>query len=82
MKRALHGYIANFVLSLPSGLPLLLRIVEVRSFNIGPQIWYPDCYLGISQSLQLNSLNQATEINLYALPISLSTADIFIAIFI
>jgi len=78
MKHALHGYLASLVLSLLSGLPLLLRIVEVRSFNIGPQIGYPDCHHGFSQSLQLNSLNQAMTINLYALSISFSTADIFI----
>jgi len=67
IKRALHGYLANLVLSLLSGLPLLLRIVEVRNLNNGPQIGYPDCHHGFSQSLQLNSLNQAMAINLHAL---------------
>jgi hypothetical protein len=79
MKNALHGYPASLVLSLLSGLPLLLRIVEVRSFNIGPQVNYPDCHHGFSQSLKLNSLNQVTAIKLHALSSSLSTADIFIA---
>lgn len=79
MKRALRGYPASLVLSLLSGIPLLLRIVEVRSFNIGLQIMYPDCHHGFSQSLQLNSLKQATAINLHALSSSLSTAYIFIA---
>lgn len=82
MKRALVGYLANLLLWLLSGLRLLLRIVEVRSFNIGPQIRYPDCHHDLSQVLQLNSLNQAMAINLYALYSSLSIADIFIAIFI